>query len=73
MGYVSCMGNCCACHRLMVFNPISVPSLVINGVREPLCESCFNRWNYLHRTSKGLEPIPLEKDAYIGCPESELP
>lgn len=69
--FVAC--NCAACGAFMQANPVHCPSLSVNGSREPICEACFNRWNHIHRTSKGLEPIPLHPEAYTGCPEEELP
>ena len=56
----------------MNFNPVRVPSLMVNGRREPICEACFNRWNEIHRTSKGLAPQLLAPDAYRECDEYEL-
>jgi hypothetical protein len=72
MGYAFMVGNCISCKALITFNPVRVPSLTINGVKEPLCENCFNEWNRIHRTSKGLPPVPLQPDAYGSCGESEL-
>lgn len=63
-GYMFCMGSCVACKRPITFNPNKVPSIRVNGQREPLCADCFDRWNKLHRTSKGLAPIPINPDAY---------
>lgn len=48
MGYALMFGNCIACKSPIGFNPHKVPSLRINGVKEPICESCANRWNELH-------------------------
>jgi hypothetical protein len=67
------MGRCCACGRTVSFNPLRVPSLVVNGRREPLCRFCFHRWNEIHRISKGLKPEPLAPDAYQPIDEAELP
>jgi hypothetical protein len=72
MGYAMCMGFCVACKAPIKFNPVRVPSITVNGTRQPLCKSCFNRWNQIHRTSKGLPAEPLAADAYTGCDESEL-
>lgn len=66
------VGNCCSCGVLITFNPVRVPSLTVNGSREPLCRTCFGRWNEIHRTSKGLEPVEAHADAWEGCDESEL-
>jgi hypothetical protein len=70
-GYCWIIGSCVACGRTIQFNPNRVPSIRVGGVgeKEPLCRSCFNQWNTIHRTSKGLEPIALDPQAYE--PESE--
>lgn len=57
-------GTCVACRTPITFNPDKVPSIRVNGEREPLCLSCHGRWNQIHRVSKGLKPIPVEPDAY---------
>ena len=69
-GVMICIGACCGCGAVIHFHPDYVPSLrvarldVPGGTREPLCRGCFDRWNTLHRTSQGLEPVPLHPDAY---------
>jgi hypothetical protein len=72
MGYALCLGSCVNCRRPISFNPVAVPSLVVNGSREPLCIDCYERWNEIHRTSKGLEKVPLHPDAYGACEDTEL-
>jgi len=72
MGYVTMLGHCINCARPITFNPVKVPSLEYRGAREPLCKACFERWNEIHRTSKGLEPIPHHPEAYSACDEREL-
>ena len=62
--YMMAWGNCINCKGFMGYNPDKVPSLRIEGEREPLCEACFNEWNQIHRIRKGLKPIPLNKEAY---------
>ena len=64
MGYMIAFGNCVNCGRLIGFNPNCVPSIRVDGKREPLCEECFGIWNQYHRIDKGLKPIPLHPDAY---------
>jgi hypothetical protein len=68
MGFMFVVGDCINCHAPLCFNPDCVPSLRIDGVKQPLCESCFDKWNELHRTSKGLPPLPLHPDAYKAAP-----
>ena len=64
MPYMVIAGDCVSCHALITFNPHFVPSLRVNGSREPLCASCHGRWNEIHRTSKGLEPVAIHPEAY---------
>jgi hypothetical protein len=64
MPFMFVVGSCVACHAMITFNPHHVPSLRVRGEREPLCKSCFARWNKIHRTSQGLEPLPLHPEAY---------
>lgn len=64
MGFMFVIGECVACHCALSFNPEKVPSLRVNGQKEPLCVQCFNRWNEIHRVSKGLEPVALQPGAY---------
>lgn len=71
-GYFWLTAPCCACGKIITCNPARVPSLTVGGHRRPLCLGCYARWNEIHRTSKGLEPIPLMDGAYEPCPESEL-
>jgi hypothetical protein len=46
--YFVVMSNCVACGAVFHFNPHSVPSIVVGGVREPVCRNCAERWNQLH-------------------------
>ena len=64
MSFMFGVGICINCKTPMSFNPDKVPSLVVRGEREPLCRSCVERWNEIHRTSKGLSPVPIPEDAY---------
>jgi hypothetical protein len=68
VGYAIMMGNCCACKRTIAFNPRAVPSLVVNGTREPLCRQCAERWNELHPENAR----PIRDDAYGPIDEREL-
>lgn len=55
----------------MSFNPIRVPSVRVNGEREPLCERCVYLASSI-REANGLEPIHVHGDAYEPCDEIEL-
>lgn len=71
MGYVMAMGPCIGCKLPFSFNPIKVPSLTINGTREPICQACVDRVNPV-RKANGLEPIVPLPGAYEAAEESEL-
>lgn len=71
MGYYFCAGACYGCGRLFSFNPVRVPSITVEGTRQPICIVCVERANPL-RKKNGLpliEPLP---DAYEACEEGEL-
>lgn len=71
-GYAVCMAPCVRCRRVIAFNPHKVPSLLVDGVKQPLCRECFD-WRQAQRHGLGLpnESPPLE-GAYEGLPEEEL-
>jgi hypothetical protein len=68
MGYALMFGQCVACKLMISFNPHAVPSIVVNGKREPLCRSCAERWNELHPENAR----PIRDDAYEAIDENEL-
>lgn len=58
-GYMFALGDCCCCRRPFSFNPELVPSLTLNGRREPVCRNCIALANP-RRVEKGLpEIVPL--------------
>jgi len=65
------IGSCVSCARTFSFNPVRVPSVRVNGVREPVCRACVEAANP-ERVRRGLAPISLSPDAYEPCHESEL-
>jgi hypothetical protein len=48
---------------LFSYNPDKVPSLRVNGVREPVCKGCVERVNPV-RIAKWLDPIVPLPGAY---------
>ena len=70
-GYVFVTSECYCCHNLMAYNPHKVPSIRINGIREPVCRSCIERVNPM-RVKNGLAPIEILPGAYESIPEEEL-
>jgi hypothetical protein len=63
MGYMTAMAACYGCGQLMTFNPELVPSVVVDGQREPICRECVTRANPM-RAAHGLEPIVPMRGAY---------
>jgi|SRR6188508_2770743 len=67
MGYYSLFCHCASCHTPMLCNPDLVPSIRIKGVKEPVCESCVERWNTLHPDTHFTIPT----GAYYPAPETQ--
>ena len=63
MGYLIAMAPCFGCKRVFSFNPDLVPSIRVQGNREPICAACVARANPL-RIANGLEPIQVLPGAY---------
>jgi hypothetical protein len=63
MAYMSCMGPCVGCRRVFSFNPDRVPSLRVDGYKQPVCRDCMAKVN-VERKEKGLEPFPVQPGAY---------
>ncbi len=71
MGYVLAFSSCYGCGAPFSYNPNKVPSIRINGIREPVCKSCIERANP-QRIANGLEPIVPAPDAYEYADENEI-
>lgn len=71
MGYVFVMSSCYGCGHPFSYNPTKVPSININGVREPVCQACVDRANP-KRIANGLAPIVPLPGAYEAAPEEEV-
>jgi hypothetical protein len=63
MGFMVVMSACLGCRRVFSYNPDLVPSLRVNGVKEPVCQSCVDRVNP-QRIANGLDPIRPLPGAY---------
>lgn len=74
MAWMFATGACVACGTLFQFNPDSVPSIRVRfeagrpvpdpaGQREPVCRSCFQKWNQI-RKAKGEPEMVEPRDAY---------
>jgi hypothetical protein len=71
MGYVYATSECFGCKKVFNYNPVKVPSIRIDGVREPVCAACIERANP-RRIANGLEPVVPLPGAYDPCLEEEL-
>jgi hypothetical protein len=71
VGYLLALSPCYACKQLFSYNPRKVPSILVDGAREPICLACVVRVNP-RRIANGLDPIVPLPGAYEPCEESEL-
>lgn len=71
MAYVSVIGPCFVCKQVFSFHPNKVPSVRVNGRREPVCRACVEAANP-KRAANGLEPIEVLEGAYGSAPEEEI-
>jgi len=62
--YAFILGSCVNCGAFLTYSPSHVPSVRVNGNREPLCRGCFDEWNEIHRISKGLAAVRIHPRAY---------
>jgi hypothetical protein len=62
------IGNCLVCKRMFGFNPHHVPSIRINGQREPVCRACIEQANP-RRIRSGLAPVEIHPEAYEAAEE----
>lgn len=58
-----CIASCIGFKTIFGFNPDLVPSITIDGVRQPICQDCVERVNP-RRVANGLEPIVPLPGAY---------
>jgi hypothetical protein len=70
-GFVMALGTCFGCNRVFGFNPNKVPSIRIDGVKEPVCGDCMELAN-VERKALGLPPHEIQPDAYEPLPEGSL-
>lgn len=71
MGFVQAYSPCAACGIAFFYNPMRVPSIVVNGERQPICRQCIDRINPV-RLAKGLPPLEPLAGAYDAAEESEM-
>jgi hypothetical protein len=63
MGYMIIFGNCFICQRPFTFNATWVPSITVEGVKQPVCKDCMTLANH-RREEQGLEPHYIHPEAY---------
>jgi hypothetical protein len=63
MGWEMAMAPCFGCKRPFWFNTEWVPSILVDGVKQPVCRDCVERVNPT-RVANGLAPIVPHADAY---------
>jgi hypothetical protein len=68
MGCYLVLAPCVGCGNLFGFNPERVPSIRVDGVRQPVCRTCFDR-RQAHRRANGLPEESLLPGAYEPAPE----
>lgn len=65
MGWMYVIGNCVSCKTVIGFNPDLVPSIRVNGVREPLCLDCVARWEKIHGQKVNIHPDAYEPQEVV--------
>lgn len=63
MGFMTVLAPCFGCGDLFQFNAERVPSIEIEGVKQPICADCVKRANP-RREANGLPPIVPLPGAY---------
>jgi hypothetical protein len=71
MSYALATSLCFGCGLMFFYNPMRVPSVVVEGVREPICRWCVDKANVIRKARGMPEIVPLP-DAYEACLASEL-
>lgn len=71
MAFALVFSPCVSCGRTFGYNPNFVPSVKVNGVREPACQSCIEASNPI-RIANGLDPWVIQPGAYDAVDENEL-
>jgi len=69
--YALMNSECLGCGAVFSYNPKRVPSLPIDGVRQPICKTCIEVANR-ERIEKGDEPHAIHPDAYAPVSAEEI-
>jgi hypothetical protein len=71
MGFVFVTAACVGCKQIISFNPHKVPSIRIQGEKQPVCQTCIEAANP-QRIKNGLDPVKILPGAYEPMDEGEL-
>jgi hypothetical protein len=71
MAYVLVTSACFGCKRLFSYHPNKVPSIPIEGERQPICQACVDEVNP-RRIKNGLPPIKVLPGAYEPADEDDV-
>ena len=63
MGFCNLIATCVGCNQVFTCNPDTVPVVVHNGERLPICRNCVAEANP-ERAKRGLPPISIRPDSY---------
>jgi hypothetical protein len=72
MGCYFAVGRCICCGRHFAFHPERVPSLRVEGRREPICKTCVETINPVRKASGLAEIVPLPGAYEPGSEEEDL-
>ena len=71
-GYAFMTSLCVGCRLLIAYNPHKVPSILVDGVRQPVCATCIVEANKV-RLGLGYDLFPdPHPDAYEPIRAEEL-
>jgi hypothetical protein len=72
MGSFFAIGRCICCGRHFTFHPERVPSLTVDGRREPVCRTCVDRINPVRKANGLAEIVPLPGAYKPGLEEDDF-
>ena len=72
MGYMVAIGRCLCCGRHFTFHPERVPSLTVEGRREPVCRTCVDNVNPTRKANGLSEIVPLPGAYEAGREEGDV-
>jgi len=65
MSYMFVLGACISCGMPFSFNPRYVPSVRVQGTREPVCKGCVERENARRiETGSDMPQLEIHPNAY---------